>query len=62
MARAAIQIIDSKDPLQIKTIIQSGLSLAFKSIMSTSEENLSDFTEILSSRPHNGKNDGKYFL
>jgi len=48
MARTAIQILDDKDPLQIKEIIKTGLSMTFKSIMSTSESNLMDFTEILS--------------
>lgn len=47
MARAAIQILDDKDPLQIKEIIKTGLSMTFQSIMSTSEANLMDFTEIL---------------
>jgi hypothetical protein len=47
MARMAIQILDAKDPLQIKEVIKSGLSMMFKSIMSTSEENMQAFSEIL---------------
>lgn len=48
MARSFLEILDSGDPKQIKTLVKSGLQMIFGTVMSSDPKDLDEFLEMAS--------------